>query len=1836
MKIMIISRMWAIFWVALFFSSINLRAQDGPFEYGSGSQRFPYEVSTAAQLVELAKLVNEGNPNFNKQYYRLMANIDLSAYGSGYNGGKGWIPIGHSDEKPFMGHFDGNNKIISNLYINNSTTGTGKYDNTGLFGWLNGGSVKNLRITGVNIAGNEKVGGIAGFVSYNSVTVTAGEIVNCSIAGTVTGAGNTVGGMAGGIQNGRITNSYVTGTVTGKNRVGGIAGYGTGGSVIDCAALHQSVKATDAGAEIARIVCTQTGMGATSLSGNIAFDEMTITSNNVPKTVLNNGNGVDGLNKSALQLNAASNFPAGLSAAPWTFVAGKLPGLGAAVTKPDYLMAIWINLDILKDGVIWLTHGKKFTIKLSTDETITQTMELSYMSLSAVVKRSGIWKVYEGNTYTGANITTSDATGAGKVNYYTVAYDVYDAGMAKGSSISAKYDGNNIASGAVVLSGKQLVITATGAGASTYAYTWRGTGTSNQTTASITIPFLQSRINAECTVTTTHKVTFTVVNGNGTLNAMVDNATITSGALVTYGKNVVFSTSPNKGYTVKQWKDNNTVPNGTNPGYTINNLIAEHDVSVEYELCKYKVTFGVTGQNGSISASSGITSGMLVQHGTKVTFTAEPATGSDVKEWKEANGKVVNGTNATYTVTIEGELDIMVAFELFTYRVNFSVAGGTGGALTAKVGNTAIASGDYVAHGSNIEFTAKAAANFQVAGWTDGGAINGKEETYIITNITAAHTVSVAFEPIQHAVTFNVTGGSIGGTLKATDNGKPINSGASVLQGNTVVFTAIPNANYRIKGWGGDATVVMEVNSRSLTVTAAHTVTVEFELVSYVVKFEALGGNGTLTSSDGSAINSGALVQHGKNVVFTATGNTGYVVKQWKDNGVIVTPTNPNSYTVSGITEDHTVTVEFESASTTTYTVNFSPAGKVTATVDGAPINSGDQVKNGRSIMFIASPNANEAISGWTNNGTAITPNSINCYTLTNLQSNVNVVVSFQTGTPTYAAVFGVTGGNGSLVARLGGNAITSPASVATGGNVVFTASPENGYRVKEWKHNGSSFGKNTNEWQLTINATAIVTVEFERDIYPVSFSSEGDGTLTAMIADGGGISSGQQVLKGRSVVFTANPATGNQVSWIRNNQPQTVNANTYTIVVGGEETVKALFGGIAIKVEYSVENNTGGAIKADVANGEMVVYGREVQFTAEPLPYYRVKEWRNNGVLVPGNDICKLNITAPALVTVAFEPIMNEVTFSVRNGNGTISAVVDNKPVTMSPVDVWQGSSIEFTAIPNAGYQVLRWMSGGAPVQGNTTNSYTLNNPANPTEVTVEFEVATYVIEFSKTGSGSLTAKDENNTPILSGDRVLHGSTVIFTATPSDEDFHISGWKDNQRTVNGSNSVYTLNGITESHNITVVFKGVTYPVTFIVVNGNGSIAAKENDAPPVNISPAEFEKGSNIVFEATPNPGYRVKEWTDNGTVLATNQKNYPVNYLDREHFITVEFEIALHEVTFSVKGSNGSLMAKAGDVTDILSGAAVPEGMSVVFTAVPDEGYRVKEWSITVNNTTTIEPGDPTSKHTLTLTGATNVMVEFEIIPVVIITDDLPDGIVDIDYREIIIFDSETPVTWSMVSGSLPEGLDFSDNGIISGIPVKAGTFTFTIKGQNNIGYSTKQLIITIEKGAGKAVSAPAVKSKTHTSITMNPVTAPIGQTVEYAISKSNSADVESLTWQDGLIFDGLIANTSYYVYARSKGNNDYFTGPASVSAAIVTEASTSSGSDLQVNPLKAYVQGGRLFVRGLSEGKTWSVYSASGMLMYRGKAVSSDMEIALTAQGVLIVQSEEWTVKVAYYGQ
>jgi hypothetical protein len=167
-----------------------------------------------------------------------MNDLDLSGYSN-------WTPIGNATTaNQFRGNFNGNGKVISNLTINRPTT-----NYQGLFGYLNGGTIKNLGVENCNITGQEYIGGLAGSGgSYENCYVTGAvngtriigglvgsagsSITNCYTTCTVTGS-DFVGGLVGNAS-ASITNCYTTGNVNGSDNVGGLTGANTGNLIQKC------------------------------------------------------------------------------------------------------------------------------------------------------------------------------------------------------------------------------------------------------------------------------------------------------------------------------------------------------------------------------------------------------------------------------------------------------------------------------------------------------------------------------------------------------------------------------------------------------------------------------------------------------------------------------------------------------------------------------------------------------------------------------------------------------------------------------------------------------------------------------------------------------------------------------------------------------------------------------------------------------------------------------------------------------------------------------------------------------------------------------------------------------------------------------------------------------------------------------------------------------------------------------------------------------------------------------------------------------------------------------------------------------------------------------------------------------------------------------------------------------------------------------------------------------------------------------------------------------------------------------------------------------------------
>ena len=259
------------------FCGTSLRAQDA----------IQIEIATETALREFANAVNSGE-SYEGRTVTLTDDITLIGE---------WTPIGNGARnsktytgKAFKGTFDGGDHTISGLKI---TSTSGDNDAVGLFGIVDGGTVKNLNLTDVNInvassnlagaaigmmlngatadkitvsgavTGNDGVGGIVGRL------IIYGTISNCTNNASVTSSYGGIGGIVGKPYYeddtntstfASITNCINNGTVTAPMYVGGIAGLARA-NVTGCTNNGEVKGGTQTGGIIGQLIAAGTVSG---------------------------------------------------------------------------------------------------------------------------------------------------------------------------------------------------------------------------------------------------------------------------------------------------------------------------------------------------------------------------------------------------------------------------------------------------------------------------------------------------------------------------------------------------------------------------------------------------------------------------------------------------------------------------------------------------------------------------------------------------------------------------------------------------------------------------------------------------------------------------------------------------------------------------------------------------------------------------------------------------------------------------------------------------------------------------------------------------------------------------------------------------------------------------------------------------------------------------------------------------------------------------------------------------------------------------------------------------------------------------------------------------------------------------------------------------------------------------------------------------------------------------------------------------------------------------------------------------------------------------------------
>ena len=941
------------------------------------------------------------------------------------------------------------------------------------------------------------------------------------------------------------------------------------------------------------------------------------------------------------------------------------------------------------------------------------------------------------------------------------------------------------------------------------------------------------------------------------------------------GEQLVFQANPETGYQVSRWLVNGTEVGEGSPyrigattglatqtlsidAFSIARDARDGQLKVEVEFAnQFSVIHYSAGENGSVTARTGggstIANNAKVTYGSSVTFTAVPQSGYMVEKW------TVNGTD--YTWPGAGKL----------YREEELTLSGL----------------DQTEYTVKVFFVTKRTFTAAEPTLTDGQGNPVSAGTVAITRArtgeaVAAGSVLPQGTALTYTVTFTDTSFNTVNRWEYSTDGKTWKEGGS---GGS--FTLYDTA------FGSD--------SAALYVRAVVAVANTHRLSWKILGLAAEDGDkaATLTaSSNGTELTSGGSYAANTPVDFTLTLDGSYDLVSWSEN---VTPAAGGRSAELKLAADTevTVTVAKKPVVMIERTANGTIEARGTRNSKPVTITSTDYVDPGTNLTVTIKPDTGYVVNNPDEAWTAVDNSDNHTYTIHNVRADQTLSADFA-ALNKYAISYSVAAVGGSDNGTLTANTVrknmaaytydlSSDAEVYEGSDLTFTAAPDDGYRVQEWRVNGEVYQESGAAFigtQLVlrdVDEEKTVMVQFMPLGDRITASAGEHGRITGAMAGGteqvGNIASGFTLAEGASVTFTAEPDTGYEVEqWSVNGTPVSGETDsTYTYTAGSAGAVITVaFRPVEYTVSWTAEHGT---VTADGYSGSAASIrgGTQVTFTAAPHNGYVFDHWTIDGETLT-NETTTLRWTVPtgqeATMEYAIEAVFTEntTTYSVTydaSGGGTITA----EGHEASPATVTYGQNITFTAVPAEYGYVKEWRVDGVPVSNSSNKtSYTLENVTQAHTVTVVFATAVrYDVSYAVNGvGGTLSAAADGTELALPAGRqasVAGGSRLVFAAVPS------SGMMTGRWTVNGiavTRENMSSLGVTMDHclsntltieslsrNVEVKVAFAEYSGFSIPTGGPGYEISDVKRLPADTLPDTEIRAGGDVTFTVRPAAEY-------------------------------------------------------------------------------------------------------------------------------------------------------------------------------------------------------------------------------------------------------------------------------------------------------------------------------------------------------------------------------------------
>ena len=408
-----------------------------------------------------------------------------------------------------------------------------------------------------------------------------------------------------------------------------------------------------------------------------------------------------------------------------------------------------------------------------------------------------------------------------------------------------------------------------------------------------------------------------------------------------------------------------------------------------------------------------------------------------------------------------------------------------------------------------------------------------------------------------HDVALTVAPGETGTAIIQLENDDPALTRKRVPTNYELTIVANPAEGYHFVNWTNGPETISETNTYTFNVTAATTLTANFEKNTYTINVSTNGTGGSAMIGTGTS----ATVEHGNEVTLTAVANDGYRFVNWTKGTEIVSADANYTFTA---TADGEYVANFELANTcrVEFNCNYKFGYINVYNADGTERIGGTYdavVEVGTTIQMVATPvNNNYRFTNWTDGIGGNVLSSANPYVFT-VENDITLYANFEPAY--YILTVSSSPATAGTVSATSGTTTGTTVNVGRNMEATITATANSGYEFISWTLDGEVVSTNT-----TYTIAAIDDFEKMVDVeYVANFNKIENATA------------GTYYRIGYDFPTAANAGAARAAGDV---QTLTISTSTGDIAAGGKNCVW----------NYTVDNNPAGLkIVATDASGKRV-----------------------------------------------------------------------------------------------------------------------------------------------------------------------------------------------------------------------------------------------------------------------------------------------------------------------------------------------------------------------------------------------------------------------------------------------------------------------------------------------------------------------------------------------------------------------------------------------------------------------------------------------------------------------